>query len=110
MRRLIFIFVLFLICGCGSQQYTDPYVAMMSNYTNSLANWNYQSVERPLPPDKPTYLVCTPVTMRGQMYGGYTTAGYTTSRCMEINDERREAYAAALKEYQGVLSRMETAK
>jgi hypothetical protein len=110
MRRLICIFVLFLICGCGSQQYTDPYVAMMNNYTNTLAGWNYQSVERPLPPDKPTYLVCTPFTMRGPTYGGYGTSGYTTSRCLEINDERREAYSAALKEYQAVLSKMGAAK
>jgi len=110
MRRLICIFVLFVICGCASQQYTDPYVAMMNNYTNTLAGWNYQLGERPAVPDKPTYLVCTPVTMRGPIYGGYATSGYTVSRCMEVNDERREAYNAALKEYQAVMSKTGAAK
>jgi hypothetical protein len=117
MRTFIAILLLLLLSGCGQESKTDPYLAAINKYLDSLnaAETFGGQVE---PPPKPVYLQYPvqmepfPFTARagftaGSMSNTAGMGGLSTrlqANCEQTNTARKQAYEKAVQRYEKVIS------
>jgi len=123
MKRMIYAAMILSVCSCQSAEYADPYVSMLDSYIAMLAEWDYESAQRPEAPHEPVFLAC------GRLSGSLPEFVYDPDRlvakemlrddlsqarmtppgvrCDDINSQRQAAYEAAVSEYQAVVSRID---